>query len=127
MAAEAARQTALRDALVAWLQAEGATVFGTGAERLPNTVFFAFPGIDGATLLLALDEAGFALGSGSACSSSEHAPSPTLLAMGVAPDLARGALRVSLGRSTSAAQLQQFRAAMGVCLAGLRGLACLAI
>lgn len=126
-AAEAARQTALRDALVAWLQAEGATVFGAGAERLPNTVFFAFPGIDGATLLLALDEAGFALGSGSACSSSEHAPSPTLLAMGVAPDLARGALRVSLGRSTSAAQLQQFRAAMGVCLAGLRGLACLAI
>jgi cysteine desulfurase len=47
--------------------------------------------------------------------------------MGVAPDLARGALRVSLGRGTSAAQLQQFRAAMGVCLAGLRGLACLAI
>lgn len=127
MAAECLRQTALRDGLVGWLQAEGALVFGAGAERLPNTVFFAFPGVDGATLLLALDEAGFALGSGSACSSSEHAPSPTLLAMDVAPDLARGALRVSIGRSTTAAQLQQFRAAMGVCLAGLRGLASVAV
>ena len=127
IAAECQRQTALRDTLVAWLQAEGATVFGSGAERLPNTVFFAFPGIDGATLLLALDEAGFALGSGSACSSSDHAPSPTLLAMGVASDLARGALRVSIGRGTSAAQLQQFRGALGVCLAGLRGLASMAV
>jgi len=127
MAAEAARQTALRDGLVVWLQGQGAVVFGAGAERLPNTVFFAFPGIDGATLLLALDEAGFALGSGSACSSSEHAPSPTLVAMGVAPDLARGAVRVSIGRGTTSAHLQQFRAALGVCLAGLRGLASVAV
>lgn len=127
MAAERERQTALRDGLVNALQALGAVMFGAGAERLPNTVFFAFPGIDGATLLLALDEAGFALGSGSACSSSEHAPSPTLVAMGVAPDLARGALRVSIGRGTTAAQLQQFRVALGVCLAGLRGLAAVAV
>ena len=127
LAAEGRRQVALRDGLVKWLQAEGAVVFGAGAERLPNTVFFAFAGIDGATLLLALDEAGFALGSGSACSSSDHAPSPTLLAMGVAPDLARGALRVSIGLGTTAAQLQQFRGALGVCLAGLRGLASIAV
>lgn len=127
LGAEAERQTALRDGLVGWLQAAGAVVFGAGAERLPNTVFFAVPGIDGATLLLALDEAGFALGSGSACSSSDHAPSATLLAMGVAPDLARGAVRISIGCSTTAAQLQQFRAALGTCLAGLRGLASVAV
>ncbi|MBU3693385.1 MAG: cysteine desulfurase [Rhodocyclaceae bacterium] len=127
MAEEGARQTALRDGLVKALQAEGAVVFGAGAARLPNTVFFAVRGVDGATLLLALDEAGFALGSGSACSSSDHAPSPTLLAMGVAPDLARGAVRVSIGRSTAAAQLQQFRAALATCLAGLRGLASVAV
>jgi len=127
MAAEQRRQTALRDRLVDALRKGGAVVFGAAAERLPNTVFFAIPGIDGATLLLALDEAGFALGSGSACSSSEHAPSPTLLAMGVSPELARGAVRVSLGRSTSAAQLQQFRAALANCLAGLRGLTSIAV
>ncbi|MFZ4499205.1 MAG: cysteine desulfurase family protein [Burkholderiales bacterium] len=127
LAEEGVRQAALRDLLVGWLQAEGAMVFGAGAERLPNTVFFAFPGIDGATLLLALDESGFALGSGSACSSSDHAPSPTLLAMGVSPDLARGAVRVSIGRGTSAAQLQQFRAALATCLAGLRGLTSIAV
>jgi cysteine desulfurase len=123
MVEEGARQTALRDSLVNALQGEGAVVFGAGAERLPNTVYFAFPGVEGATLLLALDEAGFALGSGSACSSSDHAPSPTLLAMGVAPDLARGAVRVSIGRGTTVAQLQQFRAALATCLTGLRGLA----
>jgi cysteine desulfurase len=123
MVEEGARQTALRDSLVNALQGEGAVVFGAGAGRLPNTVYFAFPGVEGATLLLALDEAGFALGSGSACSSSDHAPSPTLLAMGVAPDLARGAVRVSIGRGTTAAQLQQFRAALATCLTGLRGLA----
>ncbi len=127
MAAEAARQTALRDLLASCLQAEGAVVFGAAAERLPNTVFFAFPGIDGATLLLALDESGFALGSGSACSSSDHAPSSTLLAMGVPPDLARGAVRISIGRSTTAAQLQQLRAALSTCLAGLRGLVSMAV
>ena len=123
MVEEGARQTPLRDSLVNALQEEGAVVFGAGAERLPNTVYFAFPGVEGATLLLALDEAGFALGSGSACSSSDHAPSPTLLAMGVAPDLARGAVRVSIGRGTTVAQLQQFRAALATCLTGLRGLA----
>jgi cysteine desulfurase len=125
--AEAERQTVLRDGLVDWLRAAGAAVFGASAERLPNTVFFAFPGIDGATLLLALDEAGFELGSGSACSSGDHAPSATLLAMGVAPDLARGAVRISIGRSTTAAQLQRFRVALGTCLCGLRGLVSVAV
>lgn len=127
MGAEGERQTALRDGLVAALQAEGAVVFGLGAARLPNTVFFAVPGIDGATLLLALDEAGIALGSGSACSSTEHAPSPTLLAMGVDAELARGAVRVSLGRATTAAHLQQLGRALGRCLAGMRGLASVAV
>lgn len=127
LASEAQRQATLRDALVDALRAEGAVIFAEGATRLPNTVLFAFPGVDGATLLLALDDLGFAVGSGSACSSSAHAPSATLLAMGVAPGLARGAVRVSLGRSTTAVDVQAFIAAVSTCLAGLRGLAAIAV
>lgn len=86
----------------------GATLFGTGAERLPNTVSFAVPNIDGETLLAQLDRAGFAVASGAACSSANPQPSHVLLAMGVAPELARGALRVSLGAANTAIQVEDF-------------------
>ena len=76
-----------------------AVVFGAAAERLPNTVFMALPGIDGQTLLMGLDQQGFALASGSACGSAENEPSHVLQAMGVAPELARGAIRVSFGKA----------------------------
>lgn len=78
-----------------------AVVFGTGAERLPNTVFFAVPGIEGGTLILALDREGIAVSSGSACGSSDDEPSPVLQAMGVPADLARCAVRVSFGTGNS--------------------------
>jgi len=130
--ADAAHLTDLRDRLLAGLRGPqlrhlGAVVFGAEAERLPNTVYFAIPGIDGPTLLLALDDAGFALGSGSACSSGDHAPSPTLLGMGVDPDMARGALRVSLGRSNTRIQVDAFLDALQTCTTGLRGLAAVAV
>jgi len=77
--------------------APGAVFFGAGAERLPNTSCFALPGIEAQVLLMFLDVEGVAVSSGSACSSGKVKPSHVLAAMGVAPDLARGAIRVSLG------------------------------
>jgi cysteine desulfurase len=104
----AARSSALRARLESALATMGATVFGADAARLPNTSYFALPGIDGETLVGRLDRAGFALASGSACSNLAEGPSAVLLAMGVAADLARGALRVSLGAGNSERQIDDF-------------------
>ena len=83
-------------------------VFGADVERLPNTSSFAVPGFSAETLLIALDLAGFALSSGSACSSGKVAASHVLAAMAVEPGLARGALRVSLGWTTELADVERF-------------------
>ncbi len=84
---------ALRQRLEAGLLSMNATIFGQQAERLPNTSFFAFNNIEGETLVTALDKLGFAVASGSACSSASSEPSHVLLAMDVDDDLARGAIR----------------------------------
>lgn len=107
-AEEAVRLAALRDEVQAALVELGASVFSAGASRLPNTVFFAVRDIDGETLVGKLDRAGFAVASGSACSSANPEPSHTLLAMGVAPEVARGAVRISLGRDTGADDVRRF-------------------
>jgi cysteine desulfurase len=87
----------LRKQLESGLHQLDATVFSANsASRLPNTSFFAFPNVEGETLVTALDKAGFAVASGSACSSDSNEPSHVLLAMGIEEDLARGAVRVSL-------------------------------
>ena len=83
-------------------------VIGAGAERLPNTSSFALPGFSAETLLIALDLQGFALSSGSACSSGKVAASHVLAAMGVVPSLARCALRVSLGWTTIGKDVERF-------------------
>ncbi len=98
----------LRNAIEAGIVQLGGVVFGAEAQRLPNTSFFAFPNIDGETLVMALDRAGFAVASGSACSSDSSDPSPVLLAMGVTPELAQGAVRISLGYGNSMEEIQQF-------------------
>lgn len=98
----------LRQQLEAGLHHQGARIFGAGAERLPNTSYFAFPGVDGETLVGYLDRAGFAVASGAACSSANPEPSRVLMAMGVAPELARGAVRLSLGATSTAAQIEEF-------------------
>jgi cysteine desulfurase len=107
-----ARLRQLRDHLEQGLRVMGAFIFGEGAERLPNTTYFAFPGIDGETLVMAMDRAGFGVASGSACSSDSIDPSPVLLAMGVERDLARGAVRVSLGRDNTPAEVTAFLQAL---------------
>jgi cysteine desulfurase len=98
-AAEAARLGILRDRLAGAVRdaAPDAVAFGDAAPRLPNTLCFAVPGIEAATLMIALDLAGVAVSSGSACSSGKATPSHVLAAMGVAPGLTRGAIRLSLG------------------------------
>jgi cysteine desulfurase len=75
----------------------GAVFFGARAERLPNTSCFALPSIAAQVLLIGLDLEGFAVSSGSACSSGKVKRSHVLSAMGVEPELALGAVRVSLG------------------------------
>ncbi len=74
-----------------------AVFFGNGVERLPNTSCFALPSIPAQVLLISLDMEGVAVSSGSACSSGKVQPSHVLRAMHVEPELARGAIRVSLG------------------------------
>ncbi len=99
---EASRLATLRDRIEAGVRARApdAVIFAAGAPRLPNTLSFSVPGLDAPAALIALDLAGVAVSSGSACSSGKVARSATLAAMGVGPDLAGGALRVSLGWNT---------------------------
>jgi cysteine desulfurase len=101
--AEAARMEALRDEIEAGIRvvAPKAVVFGAEASRLPNTTLFTVPGMKAETAVIAFDLEGVAVSSGAACSSGKVAPSHVLAAMGVDPDLARGAIRVSLGYATS--------------------------
>jgi cysteine desulfurase len=100
----APRLLALREQLERGLRASARRSLARGAKRLPNTVYFAFPDIDGETLVGHLDRAGYALASGAACSSANPEPSHVLRAMGVEAELARGAVRVSLGAGNSAAR-----------------------
>ncbi len=111
--ADAERLTGLRTDLERRLDGlPQVTVFGTGAPRLPNTVQLAVAGIDGPALLLRLDAQGVAVSSGSACATGATEPSHVLLAMGVEPGLARGAIRVSLGRQTQREHIDRFCTAL---------------
>jgi cysteine desulfurase len=97
--AEAARLAKLRDFLQAGVLeiAPEAAIFVDEAARIANTLAFALPGLAAETLVAAFDVEGVALSSGSACSSGKVTPSHVLAAMGVSPEIARSALRVSLG------------------------------
>jgi len=86
-------------------------VFGGAASRLPNTSAFAVPGVAAEMALIALDLDGVAVSAGAACASGKVAASPVLAAMGVPPEVARCALRVSLGWATGEAEVARFLAA----------------
>ena len=92
-----AQARCLQQHLESWLKSRGAVVFSDTAERLSNTTFAAFPGIEGETLVSLLDRQGIAISSGAACGSGKDGVSAVLLAMGVDPLLAKGAIRMSLG------------------------------
>jgi len=104
----------------------GAVIFGDQAKRLPNTSFFAFPRLDGVTLLTALDKKGFAVASGSACSSNSNEPSHVLLAMGIDKELAQGAIRVSMGVETTLEQVKSFITSLKIEIERLKQLAAMA-
>jgi cysteine desulfurase len=102
------RLRALRDRLEAAARAiPRARVAGDGAPRVCNTLNVAFEGCDGETLLAALDLAGIAVSTGSACSSGSLEPSPVLLAMGYPRELARGAVRFSLWSGNTVEQIDR--------------------
>jgi cysteine desulfurase len=104
-----------------------ATIFGIDANRLYNTSLFSVPGIKAETALIALDLEGIAVSSGAACSSGKVAASHVLAAMGVPPSLASGAIRVSLGATSGAHDIELFLKAWRKLVMGLskgkRGLA----
>jgi cysteine desulfurase len=96
----------LRDELESLL--EDAVIIGGRAERLPNTICFAVPGLKAETLLMNFDLAGIAVSSGSACSSGKVGRSHVLDAMGLAPETSSAAIRVSLGWNSTPADVQHF-------------------
>src|ERR1700730_7174539 len=105
-------------------QTPGVIVFSAVVERLPNTTLFTVPGLKAETAVIGFDLAGIAVSSGSACSSGKVQPSHVLEAMGFGPELARGAVRVSLGWSTSEADvdhsIEAWRKLAGTLLKGRR-------
>ena len=107
---EARHMRSLRNLLETGLKAvsPGAVIFGAGADRLPNTTLFAVEGMKAETAVIALDLEGVAVSSGAACSSGKVQPSHVLAAMGVSPELTRGAVRVSLGWTTTEADVEMF-------------------
>jgi len=125
----AVRVAELRNRLETGLRAISpeVVVFGEAVERVPNTTLFAVAGAKAETVLIALDLEGIAVSSGAACSSGKVAPSHVLAAMGVPAALALGAIRTSLGSTTSEAEIDFFLRAWSKVVMGLskdrRGLA----
>ncbi len=114
IAQRSAHTLALRERLEAGLkEIPGIEIFGAAAaSRLANTLQFALHGYDGEALLMQLDRKGIAVSSGSACASGNGEPSHVLIGMGIAPEVAKGAIRVSFGKDNSEAEVEQFLSAL---------------
>jgi len=110
MAAQAVRLAALRAKLEDAVRAAtpDVVIFGASAERIANTTLLGRPGMRAETAVIAFDLEGIAVSSGAACSSGKVQPSHVLSAMGVVPDLARGAIRVSMGPDTTESDVIRF-------------------
>jgi len=117
----------MRERVEQGLHELGAVIFGERARRIPNTSYFAFKGIDGEALVIELDKQGFAVAAGAACSSASTEPSATLLAMGVAPEFARCAVRFSLGAGSSMGQVEEFLSALAATVARLKRMTAVAV
>jgi len=123
----AQRVEALRARLERGMHEMGAVIFGEDAPRVANTSYFAFKEIMGETLVIELDKAGWAVAPGAACSSANPEPSATLLAMGVDPELARGAVRFSLGAENTMEQVEGFLRALKAVVSRLKSLTAMAV
>ena len=102
------RCSALRDRIISSVleQIPGSHLNGHSTERLPNNANFSFSGVEGEPILLGLDMAGIAASSGSACSSGSLEPSHVLLALGQSAEIARGSLRLTLGRDNTEEEIE---------------------
>ncbi len=122
---ESPRQARLRDRLLEGVTrtVPDAIVTGHPTERLPNNASFIFRGADGASLVMALDMAGFAVSCGSACTSGDTEPSPVILALGIDRETAKGSLRVTVGRATTDADVDAFLTALTDIVARVRAAA----
>jgi cysteine desulfurase len=106
--AEGGRLGALQERLEDGLRlTPGVIVFSDSVQRLPNTTLFTVPGLKAETAVIGFDLAGIAVSSGSACSSGKVQPSHVLEAMGFEPDIAQGAVRLSMGWSTRDADIDR--------------------
>ena len=120
---ENSRLIGLRDRLIAGvLQIPGANLTGHPIQRLPNSASFTLSGVEGESLLLNLDLIGVAASSGSACSTGAVDPSHVLTAMGITPDESRGHLRLTLGRSTTEADITKVLGELPEIVARVRSL-----
>jgi cysteine desulfurase len=122
---DAIRLKKLQDRLETGLrQTPDVIVFADRVTRLPNTTLFTVPGMKAETAVIGFDLAGIAVSSGSACSSGKVQPSHVLEAMGFGPEFAEGAVRLSLGWSTSDADvdrcIQAWRKLADTLLVGVR-------
>ena len=119
---------ALRDRIIQYIleNIPGTRLNGDPSQRLPNNVNFSFEGIEGEPILLGLDMAGIAASSGSACSSGSLEPSHVLLALGQSAELARGSLRITLGRENSQEEVEYLLATLVDLVGQLRQLPTLA-
>jgi cysteine desulfurase len=128
-ASESPRQARLRDRLISGVRTRvpDAVLNGHPTDRLPNNASFCIPGTEGESLIVALDLEGFAVSSGSACTSGETEPSQVILALGIDRELAKGSLRVTVGRSTTEAQVDRFVDALARVVARLRSSAAVAV
>ncbi|MQF89467.1 MAG: cysteine desulfurase NifS [SAR202 cluster bacterium] len=102
------RCSALRDQIIESVleQIPGSRLNGHATQRLPNNANFSFTGVEGEPILLGLDMAGIAASSGSACSSGSLEPSHVLLALGQSAEIARGSLRLTLGRDNTEEEVE---------------------
>lgn len=122
----ASRLAALRDELTRNVLARipGSRVNGANGgcvERTPNTVNFSFDGVEGETLIIALDLKGCAVSTGAACSSGTVEPSHVLMAMGLGPERVQGSIRVSLGKYTTSEEIELFVDALESTVESVRG------
>jgi cysteine desulfurase len=122
-----AHVTAMRDCLLDELpqRVPGTIVTGPrdGARRLPNSASFAFEHVEGEAVLLALDLAGVAASSGSACTTASLEPSHVLVAMGVPERYLRGSLRITLGHENTMAEVERLLDALPPAVEKIRALA----
>jgi cysteine desulfurase len=122
---QAARVSGLRDRFIGNILATvpNAMLTGHPNRRLPSVASFCFPGTSGESVLLELERQGVVCSSGSACAAGSDAPSPVLLALGIAPETAQTAVRFSFTSTVTDAELEQAAAAVETAVGRVRNLA----